>query len=816
MKRINIDKSWEFQFGVPSAIPMPWQIKTIRTVDLPHDYMIESDTKVDAPGGQNMAYFTGEIATYTKALDIPKEYINQKIIVEFDGVFSNAKVTLNGHLVALQHYGYSPFHVDLTPFIHYGESNRLAVTIKNSAQPNARWYSGAGIYRHVDLRVSPKLHFAPWGIFAYTSHIVNNTAAVKVETTVVNETGNNSDVWVKLKLVHEKTDKVSGIGKVKIHSKAGSTTIGRVTIAMKDPYIWDIDSPELYKIEAELWDEDHVIDEDNTIFGVRTISVDTENGFVLNGNSLKLKGGCVHHDNGILGAASFKDSEYRKMKIHKENGYNAIRFAHNPMSRDLLDACDRLGLLVINEAFDVWTMEKNTYDYSQFFADDWEKDLSAFMMRDRNHPSVIMWSTGNEVPERGGLSSGYEWALKLAEKVRQLDPSRLVTHSVCSFFNGLEDKDQAKFFKTLQEEAKEATGNMVNLDSSFGREIWGRLTEAFVAPVDVVGYNYLSYHYEGAIEQFPNRVICGTESKPKEMAAYWHEVEKFNHVIGDFNWTSHDYIGEVGIGRQEYFSVDDIQNAAMTMHVVPYPWRTAYDSDFDLCGFPRPQLAYRRIVWGSKETYIVVHNPKNNGKIEMLGRWGWPDCDHSWSWPGFENTKVKIEIYSRADEVELFINGVSQGRQATGIEQVYTCVFEATYNEGSIEAISYSDGIIVSKDVLTSVGEPYKIALTPEQKVLKCDGQALNFVTVEIVDQNGNLVPYAEVKTKARVEGAAILAGFGTGRPITEENYTKGEFTSFKGKLLAVVRSSYTSGKAILTVEGDNLESAVLELDIVE
>ncbi|WP_018885838.1 glycoside hydrolase family 2 TIM barrel-domain containing protein [Paenibacillus massiliensis] len=812
MLRENIDQNWEFAFGTPSVVHGFSQPG--RKVNLPHDFMIETDTRPDAPGGSLSGYYDGEIGSYTKILDIPEGYANKRVMVEFDGVYRNATVKLNGHIVQKHYYGYSPFHADLTPYLKPGRPNNLMVTVNNGSQPNARWYTGSGLYRHVDLLVAPKVHIAPWGIFAHTSHIVNGTAFVIVETTVENSTAIAADLWLNIKLIKESSGTKAGAGRVKVHVPAREKTVGRVTVAVQHADLWDIDCPNLYTITADLTDKESVLDTDSTQFGIRTISVDPRNGFMLNGRSLKLKGGCVHHDNGILGAASFKDSEFRKMKLHKDNGYNAIRFAHNPMSRDLLDACDRLGLLVINEAFDVWTMEKNAQDYSLYFAENWAKDLETFMLRDRNHPSIIMWATGNEVLERGGMSDGYRLAAHLATRVRELDPTRLVTNSLCSFFNGLDDEDTVTFYEEMSLLLENGGGFTPNYDTDFGMRIWGDYTEAFAAPLDVVGYNYMNYHYENAIENFPDRVICGTESMPVQSDKYWHDVERFPHVIGDFVWTSHDYIGEAGIGKVKYVHPEESLNTYNSISNSPYPWRVANCSDFDLCGFARPQLFYRKIVWGSDETFIAVRNPENYGKLEILSRWGWPECEHHWSWTASEKMPIQVDIYSAAEEVELILNGKSLGRKSAGKTNRYTARFELVYEPGTLEAISYTEGKRISSDKLVTAGKPEGIRIVPDKKELAADGQSLIYAIIEIVDAEGRLVPTVELEATAKTDGVATLAAFGTGRPQTTENYTKGEFTSYKGRLLAIVRAGCESGMSALMVDIDGLNSASIEIPV--
>jgi Beta-galactosidase/beta-glucuronidase len=815
MIRENMDRAWEFSHGQPfggiiyAALE---EEKPGRLVHLPHDFMIEADPFPEAPGGTRSGYFGGGVGTYKKILNIPEDAAGKRVLIAFDGSYMNTTVALNGHQVKMHHYGYTPFHADLTPYMKPGKPNRLTVTVNNSAQPNERWYTGSGLYRHVDLLIAPKVHIAPWGIFARTSHIANGTAFVIVETTVENHTADLADVWVDLRMKKESSPEQAGAGRVKIHAIPGGKSTGKVMIAVEEAELWDLDSPHLYTITAELRNKEVVLDSDHTLFGIRRISVDTRNGFMLNGRTIKLKGGCVHHDNGILGAASFRDSEYRKMKIHKDNGYNAIRSSHYPPSRDMLEACDRLGLLVINEAFDVWTMAKSTHDYSLYFKEHWKADMEAFILRDRNHPSIIMWSTGNEITERGGLSEGSIWAVKLAAWVRELDPSRPVTNALCGFFNGLDDENMALCQKEMLQEFNRS-GTIQNFESKHGKAIWGELTEAYCAVLDVVGYNYLAHRYGEDKESYPNRVICGTESKALEMAEYWEAVERYPHVIGDFTWTSYDYIGEAGIGRADYIDPEDTIDM-LTLKNVKFPWRLSNDADFDLCGFPRAQHAYRKIVWGSSRTFIASRRPEHYGKKEILGKWGWPDCENSWSWAGAEGKPVRVDVYSAAEEVELILNGRSLGRKPAGKANRFTAKFELVYEPGTLEAVSFSAGKQVSSDLLKSAGEPAEIWINLESKELQADGQSLCYAVIEVMDEAGNLVPDAQLKATATVEGAATLAAFGTGRPQTSENYTTGQFTSYKGRLQAIVRAGYEPGESFLTVAIEGLETVTVQIPV--
>lgn len=802
MKNHPINLDWTLQRREPSSIPgMPAQK---RTVNLPHDYMIELDVSKDAANGVNGGCYPGDTMSYTKMLDIPAEWQGQRVLVRFDGCMGLTKIVVNGHVAGHHHYGYTPFSVDITRFLSFGRANRLTVTAGTDQGSNSRWYSGGGLYRHVQLLTAPMVHIAVDGIYAHLNHIVNGDAFVTVETTVENHTAQDVHRWVCLNASPEDGMAPAAMGKICVFVPAGESAVCRSTLCFSNAEIWDVDDPRLYAIKAALSDGEAITDTAETVFGVREITVDAKNGFRLNGRSIKLRGGCIHSDSGILGAASFYDAEYRKVMLHKDNGFNALRFAHNPVSSEMLEACDRLGMLVFNEAFDTWNMPKNFYDFSQFFEKEGITELEAFLKRDRNHPCVAIWSIGNELPEQGGLSDGYKTSAMLAEKVRQLDATRPVAGALCSFFNGLSDEDNAKFWQDLMQAAMKSGGTLNNLDGEYGRSIWNDYTEAFCAPWDIVGYNYLDYHYEEAGRLFPNRIILATESKPRVFEEYWAEVEKYPYLIGDFEWTSHDYIGEAGIGKTFYVEPDQVQQMARMMSYAQYPWRLANSGDFDLCGFAKPQLAFKRIVWGSNETYLTVKNPSTYGKIELLDRYGWPDIAHSWTWPVKPGSPVEAIVYSSAAEVELILNGKSLGRAPAH----NTAKFTLTYEPGTLEAISYENGNEISRDTLTTFGKPAGIKLIPEKEEITADGDSLCFVRVEAVDADGNVLPYVEVKASASASGAAELIAFGTGRGCTEENYCSGKVTLYHGTALAILRSGAETGMAQICVEAEGLCSA--------
>ena len=817
MKRMNIDRGWYLDTK-QSGFNDFTNVRNMRQVDLPYDLMLESEVSPDVEGGRASGYYKGGLAYYTKFITIPEELKDQRILVEIDGSYMNTEVYCDGNFVKRHPYGYTPFHADITPYVKFGRETRLQVIVNNPFSFTSRWYTGTGIYRHVDILTAPYVHLSPWPIFAHTDRVDGGTAYITVEVTAENHTA-KPGVWhIDVELCTEDEGTVAATGRMAVQIPAMGKRTGRVGIVVEDARLWDIDHPNLYRVKAvlrefsETRDDAQVIDAAETLFGIRTISVDTKNGFMLNGRPLKLKGGCVHHTNGILGATSLYDCEYRRVKLHKDNGFNAIRCAHNPPSRDFLEACDRLGIMVIDEAFDMFRMSGNPNDYHAYFETHWKYDLEQFITRDRNHPCIIMWSALNEVQERFGLSDGYSVCADIADYIRKLDSTRPVTGAVCIPFNGLADDDAAKLYKSweeMDELKKQGNATLQNAYVPFGDKIWGSRTEPFVAPLDVVGYNYLDYRYKSDHELYPNRIIVGTESFPKDIAATWKRVEECPHVIGDFTWTSMDYIGEAGIGMTVYVPQTD---STSKLPPAEFPWRTAHCGDLDLCGHGRAQLYLRRIVWGSDETYIFVHNPANYDKKEIMSQWGFPDGASEWTWRGYEGAPARVDVYSAGHEVELIINGSSCGRKPAGKENGFIASFDVKYEPGTIKAISYdSKRNVISEYELVTAGEPVKLVIEAERSEAPADGQSLVYADVIVVDSEGRRVPFDDRLIKAEVTGAGRLLAFGSARPITAENYTKGEFTSYLGRCQAIIRTGYEPGKVVLRVSADGLGEAVAE-----
>lgn len=804
MRKESIDEKWTFRRGFVDSLGM-LKDDPGTVVDLPHDGMIGTKVSPDAPARSDSGYFVGGLTNYTKYVMIPREWENECVGLLFDGAMMNVTIEINGSKVGSQHYGYAPFYVDLTDYVTYGEENRITVNCNTSMYVNSRWYTGSGLYRGVKLCHGPRVQLVPDGIFVHTREVADGYAFLEAEVEVSNRTLDNRLVEVSLYIYKENSDEKEYETKRVIQINSGKNEVAKLAINLKDPVLWDAENPNLYRVKAKaknlgiyrthfIPEETKEVDEDETLFGIRTITADAVRGLRINGKTVKLKGGCLHHDNGLLGAVSLYAAEERKVKKLKEEGFNAIRTAHNPPSAALIEACDRLGMYVFDEAFDAWGIAKRSGDYSQFFDSDHQKDLTAFVKRDRNHPSVIMWSTGNEIPERGGLNNGYSLATELAETIRRLDGTRPVSNGICSLWSGLDD------------ELAGSKSQLQNTSEGLFDTTWETITEPFTNGLDIVGYNYMEELYERDHEMFPERVILGSENFPKEIGYRWPMVERLPYVIGDFTWTAWDYLGEAGIGKAAYVDQDDpiVKTngwALMPPSGSPYPWRCANDADFDITGHMTPQGAYRSVVWGDKKTHVFSLHPETFGKTEVMTMWGFPALLDSWNYEGWEKKNIRLVVFSNADEVELIINGKSLGKREVSMDKPMpdSVSFDTTYEPGTVVAISYKDGKEVSRDSLSTTGEAYGIRLLPERSSLRADGHDLVYVGIEITDKDGNVVPDAEIALSAKFAGNGVLAGFGSANPRTEDNYTDCETVSFRGRAMAIIRAGFESGN--VTVE---------------
>lgn len=819
MKREKINCGWEFRRGFVDSLGMLNDIQAI-TVNLPHDGMISTQTTPDAPAKYDSGYYNADTCNYTKYVFIPKEWENQKIGLEFDGAMMHTSIEVNGYKVGDHHYGYSPFYIDITDVVTFGEDNRITVNANTGVQVSSRWYTGSGLYRGVTLCHGPRVHIKKDGIYAYTKEVSDDIAYLEAQVDVCNETLENRLVEVTLQLLDEADGTVVAKTSRTVQINAVKEETARFAFAVKNPKLWDIDAPNLYIVKATATDtgmyrsrfiksDTVTLDESDTLFGIRTITADAVRGLRINGKSVKLKGGCVHHDNGLLGAVSLYESEARKIRKLKELGFNAIRTAHNCPSSVLVEVCDREGMYIFDEAYDCWGMAKRPGDFSTHFESLWESELTAFIRRDRIHPSVIIWSTGNEICERGGLNNGYTWATRLALAIKKLDGSRPVSNGICSLWSGMDD-----YLMQYQNSAQ-------NAQNSEDAISWEKITEPFTNGLDIVGYNYMEDLYEKSHELYPDRVIMGSENFPQEIGFRWPLVEKLSYVIGEFTWTAWDYIGEAGIGKSLFVDEDDPRAEwkpweIMPPQTSPYPWRLANDADFDITGRVRPQGAYRSVVWGSSATHLYAKHPKHVGKKEMLSMWGFIDVLKNWNYEGYENKPVELVVFSNADEVALIVNGTQIDRKTVCTEKPLpgSVIFETVYVPGVIEAVSYKNGVEVSRDKMETSAKACKIAVKAEREEIRADIESVSYINIDVLDSDNRLVTDAKVELKATVEGAGYLAGFGTGNPCTDENYTDDMTTTYNGHATLIVRSTGEAGDIKVTVvakEPDDTKSIIVK-----
>jgi beta-galactosidase len=772
MAPVLFDSDWRFHLGGAQGAEAPdFDDSQWRKLDLPHDWSIEDLNGTKSPFNKEAisqvsgGFTTGGTGWYRKKFNVPLEAKGKRVLIQFDGVYMNAEVWLNGQSIGTHPYGYTSFWFDLTDKLKFGESNVLTVKVRNEGE-NSRWYSGSGIYRHVWLRTVDPVHIAPWGVYVTTPEVRSDAAAVTVRLRIQNDSGRGSPLNVITKFFDDKGREVT---RSESSVNLDTTSIGfQQNSTINAPRLWSPDSPVLYSVVTEISSGAQVLDRVVTNFGIRTIAFDVANGFLLNGKPLKLKGGCLHHDNGPLGARAYDRAEERRVELLKASGYNALRLAHNPPSPAFLNACDRLGVMVIDEAFDMWREGKNPHDYHLFFDDWWQKDVQSMILRDRNHPSIIMWSIGNEIPNRH-TPAVVKLAQEIAEYVRGLEPTRPVTSAV----NDLrEDKDP--YFATL----------------------------------DVAGYNYAAGgdHLKKSLYEFDHdrvrgRVMYGSESYPLEAFDSWMNVLDHSFVIGDFVWTAFDYIGEASIGWRGYWQEQSF-----------YPWSLAYCGDIDICGWKRPQSYYRDALWKENEISIFVRPPKPsfepNQKRQSWSKWHWIDVVASWNWAGHENETLEINVYSSCEEVELFQNGKSLGRKPTNRSTAYIATWSVPYRSGDLKALGYSSGKQVASSQLKTASQPERIALTADRTNIKADGQDLSYVTVELLDRNSVRNPNAENLVKFSIDGQGEIVGVGNANPVSPESYQQPERKAWQGRCLVVIKSLKRAGSITLTATSPGLRPA--------
>lgn len=799
-------------------------------VTLPHDAMLSEPRTQESTGEGNIGWYIGGDYEYTKKFTVPKEYENQKVLIEFEGVYHNAEVHINGKKVAGRPYGYTNFYINTDGFFKYGEENEVKVIAHNADQPNSRWYSGTGIYRPAYLHIGGEKYIPVNGVKIRTLSYNPAQIEVAVKTSAPGE--------VSLEIEFEGKRVLTAIGESKAVAAQNNETKNASAASEKpakeyqavflldvpNAKLWDTEHPNLYTCKA-VFGEDQVTE----TFGIRELVWNPQVGMTINGKRVILRGACFHHDNGVLGACTYPEAEERKMRIFKENGYNAVRSAHYPCSKALLDACDRVGMLMMDEYVDVWYIHKTKYDYANQLAGWWKQDLKDMVDKDFNHPSVIMYSTGNEVAETA-QKKGIALTGEMTNYLHSLDSTRPVTCGINIFFNFLSsiglgvysddkaEKSAENAEKFAAEQAKKAAAAKPEKKKKpVGSEFYNTLaclvgdyfmkcgatlypcdlkTRDAYANMDIAGYNYGIFRYKHDLKKYPNRLILGSETFCKDAYSFWEIAKKNKRIIGDFVWAGWDYIGEVGDGAAEYsdYKFED-----------PSTRMTGGNGRIDLNGKPRAEAAYTRVAF-ERETgpFIAVDPVYQKEKLRLTG-WQLTKALESWAWGGCSGEPAKVEVYARAAQVELFINGKSVGKK-----NVKKCRanFNTTYEDGEITAVSYDEkGKEINRYSLQTAEKETILQVRSEEKSVKPEGLA--FVQLQYTDAKGIWKPMEKHNLKVTVENG-ILKGLGSPAPYVKGNYTDDTVATYYGEAMAVVQAD-GNGPVKVTVT-DETRSYVAEI----
>lgn len=767
-QRMSFNTDWQFSLDNGE-----W-----RQLNLPHDWAIEGTFSKDNPSGTSGGALPGGYGVYKKTFKAAADWKDKCVFIDFDGVFMNSTVVLNGHELGTRPYGYISFRYELTPHLRFDADNELEVRVDNTDQPNSRWYSGCGIYRNVWLVVTEPTHIAHWGVYAVPE--ANGNVTVSVEQCGEAEVRNTILTAEGCKIAE---------GTNRLH--------------VENPHLWDVGDPYLYTLRTQLWKDGALVDEIDTRIGFRSIRFDVAEGFFLNDRPLKINGVCQHHDLGCLGSAMNRRALQRQLEILKGCGVNAIRCSHNPPSPELLDLADEMGFLIMDEAFDMWYRRKTRFDYARFFNDWYERDLTDLVKRDRNHPSIILWSIGNEVLEQWQNASADKLSADEANFVLNFghQEEQLGTADVELSVNSLLTRKLASIVKKLDNTRLVTAGcNNTSPDN-----------QLFLSgAIDVIGFNYHNADVLKAPENFPGKPFVITESNSSihtrgyyrmpsdsvyvapgrgnnnyvpdptmQCSAYdnsrvpWghtHEetldVIKHNpYVSGQFIWTGFDYIGEP----------------------TPYPWpaHSSYFGFIDLCGFPKDAYYLYQSEWTDQTVlYLFPH----------------------WNWQPLQEVDVWC-YYNKADSVELFLNDRSLGCSAKS-EHRFHAQWRVTFEPGTLRAVSYKNGVVVAERQVRTAGAPARIKLTPDRTELKADGTDLSFITVEVTDEEGNLCPFADNDIQFSLSGKAFIAGVGNGNPISLEAHKADHRRAFNGKCLLVVQNQGAKGKVKVTASASGLAEA--------
>ena len=794
------DEDWKFLCDSISGAEQPsFDDSKWRSLDLPHDWSIEdlsggtSDKQIgpfskDSPGQFATGHTIGGIGWYRKHFTLDIADSGKSLSLLFEGIFNESDVWLNDKHLGFHPNGYTSFTYDLTPFLNpAGQSNVLAIRVKNIGK-TSRWYSGSGIYRHVWLSITDPIHIETWGVYATTTSVSKDTAKVNLTVSIENSSDKNEQIQIITRLIN-----ADGSSVVNLTTNADISANAKADILQElnvnSPQLWSPASPSLYNIEIELKKDNKIIDNYRLKVGIRSITYNVEKGLQINGETIKLRGGCMHQDNGILGSIAIDRAEERRVEIMKSNGFNAIRCSHNLPSPKFLDVCDSLGMLVIDECFDTWTNPKVPQDYSLYFKEWWQKDLESMLLRDRNHPSIIMWSVGNELKERA-YPDGLAITKQIIDVIHKFDVSRPTTEGIHEYLASVGDIHP-----------------------------WDYTIPAFDL-VDIGGYNYPWRFMENDHRLFPNRLMMTTESFPVDMFDVWEQVNKHPWILGDFVWTGMDYLGESGIGHVS--RENENCNYAAGNFGRSWPYFVSGSGDIDITGFKKPQSYYRDVVWNRSQMEMLVQVPDSLGRKQMISLWGWYDEIPCWSWPGYEGKTITIDVYTRCTSVRLQLNGKIIGEKKVSAnfnedkrtgeynmkfipKTQLTAQFDIPYTPGELKAVGLVDGKEVVTKILKTTGIPKKLLLTPDRTRIKADRNDLAYIKVEVADENGNIVPNANIPVNFTVSGEGELAATGNGSPNQMASFRQPKCNLYQGKAIIILRPFKKAGNINLKVESGSL-----------
>ena len=790
MEKIKFNEGWKVwkdsdPFELVFRIP-----DDAKEVELPYDAMFHEAQQHEAVNGG----YTGNIDAgeykYYKRFFVPEEDRNGHVMLQFEGIYRNASVFVNQSRAGECAYGYTDFTVDIGDYLKYGAWNDILVTVKCGTR-SSRWYSGAGIYRDVWLVRGGSLYVKPCGLRMTTLDVEEDGALAGISARIHNDSLSAGTVQVNVRIQDMDGSLVANhTYPVRIRSR--QTLELRKNIYIDHAKLWEESTPNLYRVIFTVADHEGVSDVTEIISGIRKLSVDSRHGLRVNGKEVKLRGACIHHDQGILGAATYDDYEYRRVKRLKEAGFNAVRSAHNPASQALLKACDRLGVYVMDELVDVWNKSKVSYDYSVDFGRNWEADVEHMVESDYNHPSVILYSTGNEIFEIC-TEKGFETSRMLSDKFRELDATRYTTNGINGAFaagDGLKKivdditggkadtgKGDVNVFMAAME---------TDMPGIVAHPILGGILEKLETTMDILGYNYMTSRYLMDSDRYPDRVMVGTETYPKQIAENWDAVIRCPAVIGDFTWTGWDYLGEV-------------------TNVYPDLMNTG--GDISLTGQRRPVSYYREIVFGlTKKPCIAVQDPERYGSPRNFGPWRYTDCTFNYSYEGQEGRQVMIQVYGGGDSVELFLNGKSLGIQPCGKETSYETQYHTVYEPGELTAVAYEKGAEVGRTSLKTSGKAAKLALDIERY------ETLAFINVDVLDQEGLPVADSKALLSIQVTGPARLLAFGGVGAQHKRGYELSQTTAGEGHALAILKLEKTGEKVTVSIDGEGIEKAAAEL----